>query len=614
MIRNEGKTQAISIDGNKTLTFELDNGLVEFGTAIHSHDYTGAVFFLEQCKSTTETEAMWQNLYTIALTENDSFLIERCAAALNNVSQAFFMQETNTICDEYAKKNHVTARDCPEGWIRMAVLNGDLDSAEGIYMEQGEVEKALDFYVKLHKWDKALKLAKKTMREDFPKLKQQYIKSLLTTNSFEKAGSFFENEGDYEQAISLFIKANKFVRAANLLTKDNKLLEDSALVNNLLKNLLKKGLFETAADLYERQNKIDLALECYLKGRLWSKALELTRMINPNEVVNLEEMWGDYLVENKHMDAAISHYIEAGKTRKALEAAIAANQWKKALHILSIVDDNESTVKYYEAIGDYYAAHQEFETAEKIYVKAQMYNKAVTMYNENGMWEKAHSLAAQYLDKSQVYKMYTKEAETLERNGKYKEAEKLYLSIDAADMAIAMYKRAEQFENMVRLVEIYHPDLVQTTRLHLGQQLESQSKFTAAEQHYLAAGEWKAAMNMYRSSAMWEEAYRVAKQNGGVAAAHQVAFLWAKTLPIDSAIKLLNKYGILETCIDYACETFQFEFAFNLCKNLESKLSDVHYKYAMALEDDGKFSEAESKCCFVYFFLTSRHTLPSKRT
>lgn len=124
----------------------------------------------------------------------------------------------------------------------------------------------------------------------------------------------------------------------------------------------------------------------------------------------------------------------------------------------------------------------------------------------------------------------------------------------------------------MRLVEKYHPNLLQTTHLHLGQQLESQGKYRAAEIHYLAVNEWKAAMNMYRTLNMWEEAYRVAKQNGGPTAANQVAFLWAKTLSIDSAIKLLNKYGILEPCINYACETYQFEFAFQLCKNLPNKV------------------------------------------
>lgn len=124
-------------------------------------------------------------------------------------------------------------------------------------------------------------------------------------------------------------------------------------------------------------------------------------------------------------------------------------------------------------------------------------------------------------------------------------------------------------------MERFHPDLLPTTHLHLAQQMEMQGKYRAAEVHFLAVGDWKAATNMYRTLGMWEEAYRVAKQSGGSAAANQVAFLWAKTLPIDSAIKLLNKYGILEACVDYACETYQYEFAFQLCKNLQSKVSSV---------------------------------------
>ena len=132
----------------------------------------------------------------------------------------------------------------------------------------------------------------------------------------------------------------------------------------------------------------------------------------------------------------------------------------------------------------------------------------------------------------------------------------------------------------MRLVEKFHPDLLSTTHLHLAQQMENQGKYRSAEVHYLAVEEWKSAVNMYRTLSMWEEAYRVAKQNGGPAAANQVAFLWAKTLPMDSATKLLNKYGILETSVDYACETYQYEFAFQLCKNLPSKVTACRQNFA----------------------------------
>lgn len=41
-------------------------------------------------------------------------------------------------------------------------------------------------------------------------------------------------------------------------------------------------------------------------------AVELARVAFPVEVVRLEESWGDYLVQQKQMDAAINHFIEAG--------------------------------------------------------------------------------------------------------------------------------------------------------------------------------------------------------------------------------------------------------------------------------------------------------------
>lgn len=85
-----------------------------------------------------------------------------------------------------------------------------------------------------------------------------------------------------------------------------------------------------------------------------------------------------------------------------------------------------------------------------MYTACGMYKETVQMYGEAGQWDKAQRLASQYLDPNEVSEMFVKQAQTLESNGKYREAEKLYLSIDAVDLAIAMYKRAEQYDNMVK--------------------------------------------------------------------------------------------------------------------------------------------------------------------
>ncbi|XP_017777562.1 PREDICTED: intraflagellar transport protein 172 homolog [Nicrophorus vespilloides] len=588
IVRYNGKTEVCSIDGNASLTFDLDEGLVEFGTAIHDNDYGRAVLFLESIGTSAEAEAMWCNLTNIAIKQHNLNLIDRCYAALGNISKVFCIQNIN---DEMEN-----GEDYDQNvWAKLSVINGDLETAENIYLEQGDLEAALNMYKKLHKWEDAIRIAQKRGYNKLQELRDEYMSLLLKTGQFEKAGQSLESDGDYDRALAMYMKSNRLVKVANLLLSHSDLMEDHNLVSSVLKKLIKQELYEPAAEIYVKYDKPDIAMECYRKGKVWNKAVDLARVISPDQVITLEEEWGDYLVESKQTDAAISHYIEAGCSLKALDAAIIARQWKKAIHIIQVVEEHESLNKYYSIIGQHLADTKDFTTAENMYMKAKLYKEAVDMYNNSGQWEKAHLIASQYLDKDEVGDMYMKQAEKLETEGKFREAEKLYLAVDSPDLAITMYKRNEQYDNMIRLVELYHPDLLPTTHMHLAQQMESQGKHRAAEIHYLAVGEWKAAMNMYRTLNMWEEAYRVAKQNGGTVAANQVAFLWARTLPIDSAIKLLTKFGILESGVDYACETYQYDFAFQLCKNLPSKKNEVHYNYAMSLEDDGKFNEAETE-------------------
>lgn len=53
-------------------------------------------------------------------------------------------------------------------------------------------------------------------------------------------------------------------------------------------------------------------------------------------VTSLEEQWGDWLTSKRQFDAAINHYIEAGCTIKALDAAVGAKQWRKAIQIAQV--------------------------------------------------------------------------------------------------------------------------------------------------------------------------------------------------------------------------------------------------------------------------------------
>jgi intraflagellar transport protein 172 len=71
-----------------------------------------------------------------------------------------------------------------------------------------------------------------------------------------------------------------------------------------------------------------------------------------------------------------------------------------------------------------------------------------------------------------VSAMFIHQAQRLEREGNQKLAERVYLVVDEPDLAITMYKKARQYDNMVRLVKSSRPELLKETYLHLAQQLE----------------------------------------------------------------------------------------------------------------------------------------------
>ena len=64
----------------------------------------------------------------------------------------------------------------------------------------------------------------------------------------------------------------------------------------------------------------------------------------------------------------------------------------------------------------------------------------------------------------------------------------------------------------------------------------------------------------------------------------------------EEGTQLLTKFGLVEQAIDYAIETGAFKNAFEFTRaSMKEKLPEVHYKYAMHLEDEGRFKEAEDE-------------------
>lgn len=93
------------------------------------------------------------------------------------------------------------------------------------------------------------------------------------------------------------------------------------------------------------------------------------------------------------------------------------------------------------------------------------------MYAKVSKWDQALRVSRDYLPEDERMALYIKQGQSFEKEGKYKEAEKMYLTVDDVEMAIAMYKRAEQYENMVRLVAKHRPKFLKETHLTIAQKL-----------------------------------------------------------------------------------------------------------------------------------------------
>ncbi|XP_031636976.1 intraflagellar transport protein 172 homolog isoform X2 [Contarinia nasturtii] len=592
IVRENDKTEVKTRDGASEFTYCLDEGLVEFGTAVNDNDFGRAILFLETLGDVPAAKAMWHNLANVALSQQNILVAQRCFAALGNASKTFYLSETMKIAEKYEETTG-PGLQCPEVRVRLALLDADLRTAEMIYLEQGNIEAALQMYKDLRKWDDAIKLADRRGYSDIETLLKEQMSYLLKSNQEEKAGQVLEARGETDQAMTLYLKANRPTKAARLLLKLPHLLHDEELLNRVITLLIKSELYELAGDLSQKMNQPNAAIDYYRKGKVFARAIELARSVSPEEVTTLEEEWGDWLVSRRQADASISHYIEAGATSKALEAAVNAKQWLKAVQIARVLDEPDEIKQFSVELSKQLSQMGNITAAEEILVRAEMYKEAVDLLNSYGQWEKAYDIAEKYLGKNIVRDMFIDMATKLEEEKKLRDAEKVLLTINEPDLAIAMYKRLEHYDSMIRLVEQYHRELVKDTHLHLAQELEARGRYKTAENHYIAGGNWQAAVYMFTNANLWEEAFRVAKQKGVEGASNQVAYMWSRTLPVDGAYKLLSKMGLIEAAITYACKDKIYDFVLELCHMANRPADDIHLKIAQDYEDEGKFTEAE---------------------
>lgn len=359
---------------------------------------------LELLELTPEAEAMWQQLGDMALEDGMLHIAERCAAAVCRVARSRYLHKVNKVAEEESK---TIGGDGMSHWSvrsRMAQLNKELKIAETILVDQGQVEEAMEMYQLLHRWEDSIAVAEASNHPNVQELRQSYYQWLIDSGQQETAAELKEKEQDYMSAINLYISANMPAKAANVVNTYNFRCGKDVL-ERIATALSTSGMDQKAGEFYEKMDMLDRALDCYIRGHAYRRAVELSRRAFPAQVVRLEESWGDWLVSQKQLDAAINHYIEAGVHVKAIEAAMNARQWTKAIQLVDTQDPDVAR-PYYKRIARHYHEAKNYDAAERFYVKAGVPQEAVEMYTSANRWEAAQNLMATYMSDSEASALY----------------------------------------------------------------------------------------------------------------------------------------------------------------------------------------------------------------
>lgn len=373
--RGNGRTEVIVDEGMNTASYQLDESLISFGTALGDQALVTAMAILEPLELTPETEAMWSQLSEAALQANDHRIAERCAAALGDLARSRYLRKVNKL--DALERNKFD--DGVAHWrvrARLALLKNDFRSAEHLLLSQAQVDEAIEMYQHLHKWEDAIRVAEAKNHSGCEQMKCSYYDYPVESRQEEKAAALKVKESDDASAVSLYLKGGLPAKAAQLLNARNVGRDHRQLLETVAEALYAAGMFEKAGDQFEKLEQESRALAAFIKANAFRKAVDLSRRHFPDKVLRLEEAWGDFLVSQKQMDMAINHYIEGNVPTKAVEAALNSRQWAKAGQLVETLEDDVS-LPYYRRLARHYQDAQQYEQAESCFIKADAARDAV---------------------------------------------------------------------------------------------------------------------------------------------------------------------------------------------------------------------------------------------
>eukprot|EP00924_Labyrinthula_sp_SR-Ha-C_P016582 snap_masked-scaffold_6-processed-gene-8.30-mRNA-1 protein AED:0.46 eAED:0.46 QI:0/-1/0/1/-1/1/1/0/1777 len=520
-------------------------------------------------------------------------------------------------------------------------VSGQYVDAEKVLVHANAYKECTEMYASIGEWQKAHAIGQKYMAEtELRDLVFKHAESLTKQKKFSDAESLYLGMNEPDQAIRMYQKAEKFEDMIRLVSVYRKEKLQTTLLH-LGQRCEAQGNFNLAERYYLRGKSAVRAVEMHASRKRFDLALKFAKQHLSDEICAKvilswrKELGEDETITILRNTATASLVIDFLLKQKKFDLALRYAE-KCCTEKLSDVD---------KARGEHLKEEDRFEEAHQCFVRANCGSEAVKMYLEKRDFLTALKIAeeASPEDTSLVLMEKGQHEASL---GNYDAAEDLFISVNRPDLSLAMYERARQWSEAMRVATSYFPDKLpllkkkakmdesegyaSSSRLILreekvemneesiadprdvydsAQTSEEARDFKKAIKKYLSAIPPDSTGNMESShkellgllESGWERALELSKihvKSLQAWATETAAQNFFKTRNYNTAAKLFESLDMVGRAVESYCKALDFTNAFRLAENdchLQEVVEDARRN---CLEEKGDYAELEKVGAF----------------
>ncbi|XP_015230607.1 PREDICTED: intraflagellar transport protein 140 homolog [Cyprinodon variegatus] len=413
-----------------------------------------------------KSKAVWENMARMCVKTHRLDVARVCLGNMGNARAAKAVKDAE-------------AEPEPEAQVAMlAIQLGMLEDAEKLYKSCQRFDLLNAFYQASNKWNQALETAethdrinmhttfyeyakylefrgKKDLALDFyeksdthraevPRMLQEdpasleiYVNKAKDKKIYKWWAQYLESQSDMERALQYYEHAEDYLSLVRVHCYMGNIQEASQIANSTGDRAASYHL----ARHYESHDDIMQAVHFYTQAQAYNNAIRLCKennldfqLMNLALLSNPEDMMEAacyYEEKGKHMDRAVTLYHKAGYVSRALELAIATEQFD-ALQLIAEELNENSDPALFSRCSEFFIQHSQYDKAVQMLAASRKYSQAVELclsQNLNiteDLLERIHLTESKDLSKEACNKLLEKIGDCCMSQGSYHLASKLY--------------------------------------------------------------------------------------------------------------------------------------------------------------------------------------------